>query len=103
MSLLVAFILLFNAISPFTTVTVTENMPNYHRSSAFGVTTCSYNSVNIEIWRQSNIQTLLHEFAHAYDCLDNGTMDGSPLSLCLPSLECAEAYAVYVEYNYHFR
>ena len=104
MSILVVFALLFQAISPFTTITVVENMPKYHNSSAFGVATCEYNKVHIEVWRSSNIQTLLHEFAHAYDCLDNGIFDGSPINdLCEPSLDCAEAYARKVEYTLEYK
>ena len=104
MSLLTTFILLFQAINPFTTITVTDNMPQYYTGSVFGVTTCHYDRVEIDIWRESNVQTFLHEFAHAYDCLDNHYMDGSPIQgLCPPSLECAEAYANHVEYTNQYR
>ena len=104
MSILIVFALLFQAVSPSTTITVTETMPKYHTGSAFGTTSCEANKVHIEIWRNSNIQTLLHEFAHAYDCLDNGQFDGSPVNdLCEPSLDCAEVYAIKVEYTLEYK
>ena len=34
----------------------------------------------IRLPRTASFQTQLHELAHAYDCKDNGVMDGSPLA-----------------------
>lgn len=104
MQLLMALALIFQAINPYTTVTVTENYPQYNNSSAFGVTSCEPGRVRIEVWRYSSVQTLLHEAAHAYDCIDNWTMDGSPLpELCNRGLDCAETYAYWVEYRYQYK
>lgn len=103
MQLLTTFILLFQAISSSLTLEVTQNLPKYNERSAFGVTTCYDNKATVIIWQKANIQTLLHEFAHVYDCIDNGNMDGSPLNLCSPSLECGEIYATHVEYTYEYR
>lgn len=104
MQLLVTLALLFQAINPFVTVTPTENLPLHNGVSAFGWTSCQNGVSTIQIWRYSGVSTLLHEAAHAYDCLDNNIMDGSPLPwLCQPSLECAETYALYVQYNFQYK
>jgi hypothetical protein len=45
---------------------------------AEGATGCEGGAPAIWISRQASLDTLVHELAHAYDCLDNGALDGSP-------------------------
>ncbi len=52
--------------------------------------------------RLDEIGTLVHEFAHVYDCVDNGVIDSSPLEAEYdPSSEycssAVERYACYVQ------
>ena len=48
-------------------------------NEVYGKATC-YNGIPV-IYQslEPNMSTVVHEYLHAYDCLDNGYMDGSPL------------------------
>jgi hypothetical protein len=45
---------------------------------AEGATSCLEGRPVMWISAQASIDTLVHELAHAYDCVDNGVMDASP-------------------------
>lgn len=98
-SLLTAFALFWSAISGQTNITITE--PTLNGAHYQGLTYCYEGHAQIYLSTRATVDIYLHEFAHAYDCFDNGTLDGSPTpELCLPSLVCAEIYALHVQYTH---
>ncbi len=110
-ALISAFVLLFQLTADHTSIVIHET-PSLERrvgtqiTISLGYVVCwPSGRSEVHLPRTASFTTYLHELAHAYDCIDDGALNGSPLPpqsefvgehrQC--TLNEAQRYACYVE------
>lgn len=111
-ALFAAFVLLFQLVAGHTAITIHDGAPFLTRTVgsqvtySLGYVTCwSDGRSEVHLPQTAAFTTWVHELAHAYDCADDGELNGSPMpedsTFVGAHRQCvvnsAQRYACYVE------